>query len=135
LTFYAPVTDDTSICDVVGGVVPTVNGTGGDYLYANPSPHFYPSAQIIPFASAKGKVWVNDAPTKDGGEVLQGYPGTWTDTTLTLNQVIDQTGLSGQIYVGVETASGQIAWRAITISSGSYTIYNNYYRQLLAGNV
>ena len=100
-------------------------------------PIIYPSNNVLQFP-ARGKIWVNDAATKDGGEVLQTHPGTgWTDTQITVGQVIDTTGLSGQLYLGIERADGSIRWRAITVSttgtSGYSVITAIYNTHLLQG--
>ena len=79
------------------------------------------SHNIGAYQDVFGWIWVNDAQSKDGGEVEQTYPGpdNWSDTSIDMQNVIDTTGLSGQLYVGVETAVGDIDWHAITVSSGS----------------
>ena len=76
--------------------------------------------------SAQGRVWVNDAPTLDAGAVEQTYPGAanWSDTSIDMQDPIDTTGLSGQLYVIVETAAGDIASRAVTVGGVTITDVN-----------
>lgn len=71
-----------------------------------------------------GTVWTNDANSWDSGAVKQTYPGTnnWSDTSIDMQTVIDTTGLTGQLYVGVETAAGAIVWRAITVGASGQVI-------------
>ena len=71
-----------------------------------------------------GKVYINDAATKDGGEVEQTYPGAanWADTQIDMQDPPNTTGLSGQLYLIVETDDGAIASRAITVSSSGETV-------------
>ena len=66
-----------------------------------------------------GEVYINDAATLDGGEVLQTYPSSWSDTSLTMPDAPVTTGLSGQLYVIVENADGSIGSRAVTVGSAS----------------
>lgn len=67
-----------------------------------------------------GEVYVNDAATLDGGEVLQTYPGAanWSDTQIDMQNVIDKGALTGQLYLIVETATGAVASRAISVGGG-----------------
>ncbi len=75
----------------------------------------------IALKPAQGKVWVNDAATWDAGAVEQDYPGeaNWSDTSINMQEPIDTTGLSGQLYVIVENALGGMASRAITVQAGA----------------
>ena len=85
---------------------------------------------------AKGKIWVNDAATWDAGAVQQTHPGTgWSATSIDVGQVIDTTGLTGQLYLILERADGSrspgLPITVSTVAGGSgfsviQAIYNTH---------
>lgn len=83
----------------------------------------------------RGDVYVNDAATLDGGEVLQTYPGTanWSDTQIDMQNVIDVGALTGQLYLIVETATGAVASRAITVGGGITDVNFSGHRGIMRG--
>lgn len=113
LSYHSLFTDDDSPnSEGPAGTNPemSLNGTAGSWVSDHPT--------------RLGTVWINDAATKDGGEVLQTYPGAgnWADGTITMTTAPDVTGLTPPLYVLVETATGALAYRAVTVGTTGPTI-------------
>lgn len=118
---FTEIIDDTTLNSAIG------NGGAGWYMahLLDGAPdaatitwgnNNYSRGLMFEIVAASGAVYIND--TDDlVGAVEQTYPTTWTDTSLTLPDAPDTTGLSGQLYVLVETATGAVASRAITVGS------------------
>ena len=111
-----------SMVNVAGGywIQTTATAYDGDDWTLSGNAENRTSRGAILTLRSSGAVYVNDAATIDGGEVKQTHPGAanWADALITMQDAIDTSGLSGQLYVGVENGIGAIAWRAITIGSG-----------------
>jgi hypothetical protein len=104
--------------DVVAGNTLTNNNSVG---VSADNPGIILPAPFAPTPSpAKGKVWVNDAASWDSGAVQQTHPGTgWTDTSIAVGQVIDTTGLTGQLYLGIERVDGKFDWHPISVTAAT----------------
>ena len=92
-------------------------------IAGNRRPAAYTSRDIGAFQTLRGDVYINDATTLDGGEVLQTYPGigNYADGLITMTTAPDITGLTGQLYCLVKTATGALAYRAVTVGGVTIT--------------
>ena len=106
LAFYAPLIGNTT--DVISGQ--TLSASGSPTADPDHPPVMRPSNQHTP-VPAKGKIWINDTPSLTGAKQVT-HPGNanWSNTSITIQENLDLSGFSGQLYLGIERYTGEIDW-------------------------